>query len=188
MVQTEEHSDMQNNTPLFDIKELANCLSEVYKTTSDIYKFHMQKINSLYESAARDNIDIMMIGKYNIYIDMMYEGEIIKCMFDTGSQKNIMTTKIVDKLGIQDCIDISFRKDKIYGVTGSIESNGFIPYLSLSLNNYIFPSCFTVLLIEQEWNCLIGILFMRFYNVCIDFNKNQLHIGGQCIPFRLANK
>lgn len=188
MAQTEVHSDMQNNTPLFDIKELANCLSEAYKTT-DTYKSHMQKIDSLYESAERDNVDMMMIGRYSIYIDMMYDGQLVKCMFDTGAQQNVITAKAVDKLCVQDCVDTSYAgKDKMRGIAGSIDSNGFIPYLSLSLNNYTFPSCFTVLPTENEWDCLIGILFMRFYGVSIDFDKNQLHIGKQCVPFRLADK
>lgn len=188
MAQSEVQISMQNNAPIFDVTELAKCLSDAYET-SNAYKSHAQKIESLYELAERDNVDMMMVGRYSIYIDMICDGKIVKCMFDTGAQQNVITAKAVEKLGLHDCVDTSYAgKDKMHGIAGSIDSKGFIPYLSLSLSNYTFPTCFTVLPTENEWDCLIGILFMRFYGVSIDFDKNQLHICEQCVPFRLSDK
>jgi hypothetical protein len=74
------------------------------------------------------------------------------------------------------------------GVNGITENCGFIPYLPLSNNNFTFPLCAHVIKTTLPCDCLIGITFMRFYGVIIDFDKNTLTIGGKQISFRLDRK
>lgn len=172
-----------------DIDELSRNLTESLAKSVDYQQLiKPSKIDELYEkSHEEDIVNLMRTGGYSIYVDFECEGKIINCLFDTGAQINIMTTKLVSKLGIEDCVDTTV-KTQIHGASGVVPMEGFIPYLQLNIGNYTFPACFDVTNTDAPYECIIGILFMRTYGVCIDFEKNCLHIGNLNIPFRLANK
>lgn len=172
-----------------NIDELSRSLAESLSKSFEYQQIvKPSKIDELYQKAHEEDIlNLMRMGGYSIYVDFECEGKPIKCLFDTGAQINIMTTKLVSDLGIDDRVDASI-KSQITGAAGFVSMKGFIPYLQLNIGNYVFPTCFDVADTDAPYECIIGILFMRAYGVCIDFEKNCLHIGKLNIPFRLANK
>jgi hypothetical protein len=172
-----------------NIDELSRSLAESLAKSVEYQQIvKPSKIDELYQKAHEEDIlHLMRMGGYSIYVDFEYEGKTINCLFDTGAQINIMTTNLVSKLGIEDHIDQTIRS-QITGAAGFVSMKGFIPYLQLNIGNYSFPTCFDVTDTDAPYECIIGILFMRRYGVCIDFEKNCLHIGKLNIPFRLANK
>ncbi len=62
-----------------------------------------------------------------------------------------------------------------------------MPYLPVSVGNYSCPTCFEVADLGARCDCLIGILFMRYYGVVIDLEKNTLKISGNDMPFKLVS-
>lgn len=182
-MQTETHVDMESLA-----MSLANSLSQSLQYQTPQVKESLSKLDELYQKAYDEDIAHLMVGSYSIYVDFECKGKRIKCLFDTGAQSNIMSTKLVSELNIEDHVDTT-TKTEFRGVGGNPETtNGFIPYLQLEFGNYTFPTCFEVIKANMPYDCIIGILFMRTYGVCIDFDKNCMRIGNNNIPFRLADK
>jgi hypothetical protein len=146
----------------------------------------LSKLDELYQQMEDGNIDYMMKGGFHIIVEMQYEDKPIKCILDTGAQKNIMDVSCMTRLGISDMVDRE-HVGKIKGVGGLQQTYGFAPYIPLSVGNYSCPTCFIVSeLTGLDCDCLIGILFMRFYGIVIDLDKNTVKISGVDIPFQLT--
>lgn len=162
------------------IQDLSNSYNQHIQTTD---QRKLQKLYELYES---DHIYDMMVGFYRLVVDMECCGKKITCLLDTGAQVNILYGKTVTQLNMWDCVDTSTKSD-IVGVNGISQSRGFIPYLQMSIGNISFPSCFVVVEREKcDNDCIIGLMFMRFYGMCLDVGTNIVRIGSVSIPFRLA--
>lgn len=159
---------------------------DIQKITDELSSiFNEQHINQLYEQAEQEDIYLMRMGSYSIYIDVTFQGQTLKCMLDTGAQQNCMTLDAVNRMNLHNYVDTA-HPIKIVGVAGESMTHGFIPYLPIEIGNFTAPTCFDVTKTEKaHWDCLIGFLFMRFYKVTIDFENNLLTIGGQKVPFRL---
>lgn len=127
----------------------------------------------------------MSRGRFQLIVEMKYNDTPIKCLLDTGAQQNIMSVACATRLGILDMIDRE-HTSKIAGVGGLQQTYGFAPYLPISVGNYSCPTCFEVTEMEGlSCDCLIGILFMRFYGIVIDLEKNTVKISGVDMPFTL---
>lgn len=146
---------------------------------------HRKKIEHYYDLAETENISLMSYGGYAIKFDMNIDGRIIKCILDTGCQVNCISDEVIDRLNLHEYVDTSIIGNA-KGVGGIVKTSGFIPYLPVRVGEYILPSCFVVTNMGCDCECLVGILFMRFYNILIDFANNSITISGHPFPFSLG--
>lgn len=142
------------------------------------------KLEEAYRASEMEELYDMEIGKYSVVVTMKCMEKDIVCLFDTGAQSNIMSCDAIEKFGLRDLIDTS-RCAKIVGVSGEMHAIGFIPRVTMSIGDYMCPACFTVAPLDKTYDCIIGINFMRFYGICIDFGNSQVTMKGQHIPFCL---
>lgn len=162
-------------------------IQKMISDLSGIFNEHENTITQMYNKAEEEDVHLMIFGGCSIHIDATLNGQKIDCVLDTGAQQNCMPLDVVERLKIHDLVDIQVQT-RMYGVGGTSKTYGLIPYLPIEIGNFVTPTCFTVMQ-EQRLNCdcLIGLPFLRFYKANIDFDKNQLTLSNNVIPFKLVS-
>ena len=128
---------------------------------------------------AEESIMPMSISHPALFIKgKIYEKE-IDFLLDTGAQNCVIDYDLVKSLGLEDYIDKS-QRGIVIGVGQNI-THGIIPYLELEIEGSLYPVTFTVMSFPEKLQSkpLIGLNFLMFYNVKMDFEKRKLHIMGQ---------
>lgn len=157
---------------------------------SDLFDERVKKLDNYYKRADIEHISDMADDKCGdlINFDMSIDGNIIKCILDTSRQINCISSDIINKYGLIEYVDTFVARGgkKIKGISGA---HGFIPYLPVYIDKYPVPSCFVVT--SMEYDCVVGISFMEFYDISIDFETTLMNIGnsrykGDPISFTLS--
>lgn len=161
-------------------KELSEQLA-FYKNKS---QNNQNEINELYELAEKENINFMSF-QCAIYIDVQINDFTARALVDTGASQNIIPVSLVNELKINNYVDYS--EIGICVGVGTCAIVGRIPYLPIHIGNASYPTCFTVTSrrSEQESELIIGLPFMRFYDVNLNIGKNIMTICGKEIPIKM---
>jgi len=134
---------------------------------------------------AEQNILPMMFSKCTINIDLKLNGNNIRCFLDTGSHINVISENYIKKFNLESFVDRTV-KGEVFGV-GKSQINGCIPYIELEFNNnnsnVFLSSNFYVMNGVGSHDILLGLPFMTFYQVNLDFQKRKAKIGG--LDFKL---
>lgn len=128
---------------------------------------------------ADEHIVSMMYSRTSIYLGAMIGGQNCNCFLDTGAQNNIITTATVKKYGLESFVDKSYR-GKVVGV-GESNIIGCIPYLTLNVDGSECPCYFQVMEKVGSIDILLGLPFIMFYGVTLDFAKRKMTIGGKIV-------
>lgn len=127
---------------------------------------------------AEQNIYPMVVSHCSLYIRMSINGTPINCLLDTGAEQNVISLATIDKFNLRSLVDNKF-KGKVIGV-GESTKLGILPYLELEMENGVHcPVNFTVLDNMASKDIILGLPFMMFYNVVLNFEKRTASIMGQ---------
>lgn len=148
-------------------------IKDIIKTYKSI-----QNTSHLYDMA-EDEIAPMLYSRSSLYLSINLVNKKIDALIDTGAETNIISKKIVDELGLNEYVDIS-QQGNIKGV-GTSRSHGMIPYLEIRIDDISCPLCFTVLDTSINIDMIIGLPFMQFYNINLNFEKRVINIMGKDI-------
>ena len=144
-----------------------------------------REYNELHESLwtmAGENIEPLIYSHCSATVKAVIGDQEVECILDTGAQTNVISFDLIKKLDLESYIDKNF-KGKIVGV-GSGDRIGIIPYLEIRFNEIHVASNFTILDSSQSHNntfVLIGMPFMMFYKMKLDFEKSKMNIMGHDI-------
>lgn len=138
-------------------------------------------INELYVKAGED---VYVRGKNNnsLCIVMSCCGHELVCLIDTGSQLNIIDPRTIEKLRLENCIDIE-KTCTITGVSTTNMSGGYIPFLELKNEHQICSTWFFVKSHFKNYDCILGSPFLEKYNANIHYSNKKAHIeldGIEC--------
>ena len=166
---------------MVDIEQLTKGLSE---------SFSQNVVEKLWESAVREGIEVMLVGAFSINVEMWINGptcgEKVISLLDTGAQSNLISLSLIEKLGLQHHIDTHYVP-KLMGLGGKTQTYGLLPYIETYMNGHMIPLSFTVVDQTPNDHPILGIAFMRFYGVAIDFNTNKMTLGDKDIPIIVTN-
>ncbi|KAJ9050651.1 DNA damage-inducible protein 1 [Entomophthora muscae] len=102
----------------------------------------------------------------------------VQAIIDTGAPINIVSSKLVQQIGLTP--DINHKKQ--YGTAGLDCTTAQGAYSALPLRfGSLAVSAPSIMLPNENYNILIGTLFMRQYGVKTDLENNVLKILGQAI-------
>ncbi len=136
-----------------------------YETTSHLWDL------------AEQNILPMVFSKCSIHIELKLNNNKIRCFLDTGSHINVISENLIKKIKLESFVDRT-HKGEVSGV-GKSQINGCIPYIELEFNNNIMlPSNFYVMNDIGSHEILLGLPFMTFYQVNLNFEKRIAKIAG----------
>ncbi len=141
-------------------------VSKKLKDATDTYK-NLRDIEHLHELA--EEIAPMVYSRCSLYLEVTIGEKKVHALVDTGAETNIISKELVDKLGLHEFIDRT-QQGQVKGV-GTLNSSGVIPYLEIKIDNVSCPLCFTVLDSIAQKDMIIGLPFMLFYQVKLDFEK-----------------
>ncbi|KAJ9085342.1 DNA damage-inducible protein 1 [Entomophthora muscae] len=113
------------------------------------------------------------------YADIFVNKLKVKAIIDTGAPINIVSSKLVRQMGLT--LDIDHKKQ--YGTAGldCITTQGAYSTLPLRFGS-LAVSAPDIVLPNENYNILIGTLFMQHYGVKTDLENNVLEILEQTIP------
>ena len=149
-------------------------------------KHHPELCNSLQDFlSTADKLDIHTVNEtispYSecTYADIFVCKIKVRAIIDSGAPINIVSTKLVKRLGIAP--DIAHHKE--YGTAGphSTMSEGAYSALPLQIGSLAVTAP-AVVLPNANYDILIGTSFMRHFGVRADYRENTLEILGQSIP------
>lgn len=121
------------------------------------------------------------MGAQNGYFcDVLINGHIIPCLCDSGANVSIINSKIVEKWGKDEKLEILPVNIMLCTVTG--ENKPFIgkAVMKLDIGGHIFNH--EMLISDMVQDCILGIDFMRQNKCDLLISKNQLVINGDKIP------
>ena len=104
----------------------------------------------------------------------------LKAMIDTGSTKSIIFNKTIKKCNLNNIVDRS-NLNMLTSANGNIKSTGKIWYLDVLIDKYSIPASFDIL--EKgidNFDIILGLDFLTFYNVSIDFKYRKLILDDRC--------
>ncbi|KAJ9053423.1 DNA damage-inducible protein 1 [Entomophthora muscae] len=103
----------------------------------------------------------------------------VRAIIDTGAPINIVSSKLVRQMGLAPDID----HKKSYGTAGldCTTAQGAYSMLPLRFGS-LAVSAPAIVLPNENYNILIGTLFMQQYGVKTDLENNVLEILGQAVP------
>jgi hypothetical protein len=165
LITTEEIIEQYSNQPKSKVEEKSNDL---------------RKTDHLWISAD-EHIMPMLHCRTSIYLEIKICDKKIRCLLDTGAQNNIIKRSIIDELKLGSFVDESY-KCKVIGVgenTGQI--NGIMPYIEVHIGNVLVPLYFNVMEKVASTDVILGLPFMMFYRVQLDFATNKMTIMGQTV-------
>ncbi len=177
-------NDIPENSSTEDIELFKNLLDNIdfiQKTSIDFKKIKEElkeeaKTHHLWE-LAEQNILPMIYSKCTVNIDLKLNNHKLRCFLDTGSHINVISEKLIKQLNLESFVDRTY-KGEVSGV-GKSQINGCIPYIELEFNNHIMlPSNFHVMDGIGSHDILLGLPFMTFYQVNLDFQKRKAKISG----------
>ena len=157
--------NMQMNNMLQNLIELYNEEQKKQETTNHLWDL------------AEQNILPMIFSRCTVNIDLKLNNHKLRCFLDTGSHINVISEKLIKQLNLESFVDRTY-KGEVSGV-GKSQINGCIPYIELEFNNHIMlPSNFHVMNDIGSHDILLGLPFMTFYQVNLDFQKRKAKISG----------
>ena len=161
-----------NMNPIdFIARELANAY--IYHKDSD-------RINKLDDKADEEGTFTDMMGSCKILIECSINDHKLKCLLDTGAETCVLDADVASKMGINEYIDQT-DTHLVSGVSGQFRTDGYIPYIPITIGDYEYPTSFTVMHMSSD--CIIGINFMRKNGMTINFETNMISIKNMKIPF-----
>ena len=141
--------------------ELSEGLSTVLNNTVDLSINHLNTDSS--------NIECT-------FVDILVNNQSVRAIVDLGAPMNIISTKLVKRLGVPP--DIEHKKE--YGTAGPHNTTSQGAYLVLPLRfGSIAVTAPAVVLPNQNYDFLIGTLFLKTYGVQTCHANNTLSILGQ---------
>lgn len=146
---------------------------------------HDAFIESLYYKMETEILP-MDISKFSIRLPVNINGNTIECLIDTGASINIISSEIVKKAELWYCVDKKI-KTNLVGV-GSIKTHGFIPYLDVEIAGSKYPLSATVADLHSETQMILGISFLSYYQVTLDFKNRKVSINGKPTHFKICQK
>ncbi len=176
--------DMPQNSSTENIELFNNLLDNIdfiQKTSTDFKKLkeeikEEEKTNHLWD-LAEQNILPMIFSRCTVNIDLKLNNHKLRCFLDTGSHINVISEKLIKQLNLESFVDRT-HKGEVSGV-GQSQINGCIPYIELEFNNHIMlPSNFHIMDSIGSHDILLGLPFMTFYQVNLDFQKRKAKISG----------
>lgn len=127
---------------------------------------------------AYETFQPMITSRCSVYIALKLNGKNIKCLLDTGAEDNIISKKLINELNLESMIDIRVHGNAIGVGVNKIE--GIIPYVELEMENGVgcpvSLSVMNISLLNSE--IILGLPFMMFYNVVLNFEKRTASIMG----------
>lgn len=130
----------------------------------------------------------MLHGRLALHVTLEIAGKQVDCLLDTGAEQNIIRADVVDQLGLGDLVDAECRGE-LCGVGGKSKTRGLIPYLEVGMSGYVLPVSWTVMEgKELNVQAILGISFMRYYGVRIDFAANRMYVGDREIFTRIVDR
>ena len=113
------------------------------------------------------------------FVDILDNNQSVRAIVDSGAPMNIISTKLVKRLGVPP--DIEHKKE--YGTAGPHNTTLQGAYLALPLRfGSIAVTAPAVVLPNQNYDFLIGTLFLKTYGVQTCHANNTLSILGQQLP------
>jgi hypothetical protein len=152
------------------------------KNKEDSNRKEIIKTEHLWVSAD-ENIMPMLYCRTSIYLTIEICGRKVKCLLDTGAQNNIITRTLVNELQLDSFVDNSY-KCKVVGV-GTSEITGIIPYIEVTIDKVHCPLYFNVMDKVGSFEAILGLPFMMFYKVQLDFGTNKMKIMGQSVDMHV---
>ncbi|KAJ9051597.1 DNA damage-inducible protein 1 [Entomophthora muscae] len=132
-----------------------------------------------------DNLDLHLVNNIGsfysecTYADIFVNKLKVQAIINTGAPINIVSSKLVWQMGLAPDID----HNKQYGTAGldCITAQGAYSALPLRFGS-LAVSAPAIVLPNENYNILIGTLFMRQYGVKTDLKNDVFKILGQAIP------
>ncbi|KAJ9089117.1 DNA damage-inducible protein 1 [Entomophthora muscae] len=132
-----------------------------------------------------DDLDIHLVNKISssysecTYADIFVNKIKVQAIIDTGAPINIVSTQLVKRLGLAPDID----HQKQYGTAGLKVTTAQGAYSVLPLRfGSLAVLAPAIVLPNDNYDILIGTLFMRQYRVRTDLAADTFEILGQTIP------
>lgn len=154
-----------------------------------------QQCNELLEhlhQLANEHIEPLIVSRCSVKVIASFghdTSKTVKCILDTGAESNIMTHDIAKELGLQDYIDTKYV-GKIHGI-GAGNIIGYIPYVVFNIGSIELKSNFLILdnsvsnpnkEKKSGIKCvLLGMPFMMFYGIELNFKQSVLTISDQVV-------
>ena len=153
-----------------------------------------QKDNNLFLDhlwgLAEENIFPLLYSRCKADVVIKISGKDMHCLIDTGAQMNCLTIDIVKKYGLESFMDPRY-KGKAVGV-GSSNILGMIPYIEIKFGKITCAVNFTVLDNKGSSDALscaiLGLPFIMFYKIKLDFEKSKLTIMGHDINMQIKEQ
>ncbi|KAJ9057924.1 DNA damage-inducible protein 1 [Entomophthora muscae] len=132
-----------------------------------------------------DDLDIHLVNKISFYYSECTYANIfvnkikVQAIIDMGTPINIVSPRLVKRLGLAP--DIDCRKQ--YGTVGLTVTTAQGAYSALTLHfGSLVVLAPAIVLPNDNYDILIGTLFMRQYGVRTDLAADTFEISGQTIP------
>ena len=146
-----------------------------------------EKKEHLWLVADNRHITIQIHSLFSILCDIVIHEKHYDGLLDTGAQCNIISKNIIDELKIEHFVDKTFCP-KITCENGKItKAYGIIPFLNIILDGNSTPTCFVVV-DHYLSSIIIGLPFMFFYNMKLDFHSNKIYLNEKEINFKFNDK
>jgi len=142
------------------------------------------KVNNEINNKIKDNFNLgeKLISDMSLPINLIYvDGKInnikIKILFDCGSNSNYILKSKIKEANLDEIVDINY-KVKVKGLNSNKQTCGRISYTEIQFNEEYNTFFGLNLMIIDDTNIeknkynfdlILGINFMKFYNVNIDF-------------------
>ena len=142
---------------------------------------HKDFINSLHYKMETEILP-MSVSSFSIQLVVNINGHPVQCLIDTGATTNIISSSIVKKVGLEYCVDKTIKANLV-GV-GSQKSPGLIPYFDIEIENVKYPICAMVADLNCKTQMILGISFLSYYQVTLDFKNRKVLINGNSTIFK----
>lgn len=173
-----EANNIQNNSQIKKVDE------QIKKDEKEERLKQLQKTEHLWISAD-EQIMPMLYCRTSIYLTIELCGRKIKCLLDTGAQNNILKQSIVDELKLQSFVDYGY-KTKIIGVgENQSKSEGLIPYIECTIGSVNVPLYFQIMEKVTSYDAILGLPFMLFYRVQLDFATKKMKLMGTDVDMQV---
>jgi len=163
----------------------SNNIKKQTKEQTNINLFH----DNLW-ALAEENIFPLLYSRCKADVIINISGKKMHCLLDTGAQMNCMTIDIVKKYGLESFMDTRY-KGTVVGV-GSSNIIGMIPYIEIKFGKITCAANFTILENKKNNNALsctiLGLPFIMFYKIKLDFEKSKLTIMGHDIDIQIKEQ
>lgn len=130
------------------------------------------------------NCDKNNLCEGNVYIKMCIQGHVISSLVDTGSSTNLISGRLIEKLGLtQGVVRGTF---KLVGVTGApLQTLGILKNVPVVIDGHSIAVDFIVTNLFNE-DCILGQTFLSEQKVVIDFNTRSLRNASFSAPLKIG--